>query len=101
MFPYELPIFLQPPTAIKQALFNIERTVRTLRTPFNYSDIFDMNFGLRVPNPICVLQGEDTVNFKVKTATIAYNVVNATFIVVVVDIVVDVVGVVVVAVVVV
>ena len=47
LFPYELPIFLQLPTAIKHALFNIKRTVRTLRTPSNHSDIFDMNFGLR------------------------------------------------------
>ena len=35
------------PTPIKQALFNIKRTVRTLRTPLNYSDNFDMNFGLK------------------------------------------------------
>ncbi len=32
---------------MKQALFNIKRTVRTLSTQFNYSDYFHMNFGLR------------------------------------------------------
>ncbi len=39
-----------------------------------------MEILLRVPNLNYVLQGEDTVNFKVNTATIATNVALATFI---------------------